>query len=209
MVPYFVVVNSGGKRGPGRPREFDPDAALDRAVELFWAFGMEGVDVERIASAVGVTKPSLYRLFGDKSQLFLRALQRYSETIGVKPYAAFAAEPNIGLAVYALFETAIRAATEEGRPSGCLMACVATTQAGQSEKVRLAIRRALGAATNVVTRRFEHEMNNGTVSATVTAQARSRLIVDSLQGILMRARAGATRKELLADARTYVELVLR
>src|SRR5664279_4245117 len=101
-----MVTNIGEKRGPGRPREFDPEAALDEAMELFWAYGLEGVDVERIASAVGVTKPSLYRLFGDKSQLFLRALQRYSETVGATPYAAFAAEPNIRSGVQALFETA-------------------------------------------------------------------------------------------------------
>jgi AcrR family transcriptional regulator len=197
------------KRGPGRPREFDPDQALDEAVELFWTFGLEGVDVQRIARAVGVTKPSLYRLFGDKSQLFLRAMKRYSETIGVKPYVAFAAEPDIRKALQALIETAVRTATAEGRPRGCLVACVAAAQAGQSEEIRLAIQRTLATVADIVAHRFEQEIKCGALPATTSAQARGRLVVDTLQGLLLRARAGASQKELLDDAQSFVELLLR
>src|ERR1022692_2930864 len=65
-VSYAMVTNLS-KRPRGRPKGFIPDEALDRAVEMFWEHGYEGVDVERIARAVNVTKPALYRAFGDKS----------------------------------------------------------------------------------------------------------------------------------------------
>ncbi len=207
-VTYSMVANTGPKRSPGRPREFDPDAALDRAVELFWADGFEGVDVARIARAAGVTKPSLYRLFGDKSALFLQALQRYGQTIGAAPLAAFDAQPEIGDAVSTLLEASVRAATTEGRPRGCLMACVAAAQAEGSEDIRAEIARGLGVLADVLERRFEEEMTNGRLSTTTSARARSRLIVDMMQGLSLRARAGALRDDLLGDARSYVTLVL-
>ena len=203
-----MVENSISKRLPGRPREFDPGEALDRAVEMFWADGFEGVDVDRIARAVGVTKPSLYRLFGDKSSLFLRALKRYGETIGAAPLAAFNAQPDIADAVRALLEASVKAGTPEGGPKGCLMACVAVVQAEHSPEIRAAITRGLAGLAEMLERRFEDEANNGAIPATPSARARSRLVVDLMQGLLLRARAGVSRNDLLADARGYVPLIL-
>ena len=75
------MVTNSSKRARGRPQGFIPDEALDRAVEMFWEHGYEGVDVERIARAVNVTKPALYRAFGDKSTLLLKAVERYAITM--------------------------------------------------------------------------------------------------------------------------------
>ena len=203
-----MVENSPSKRLPGRPREFDPGEALDRAVEMFWADGFEGVDVDRIARAVGVTKPSLYRLFGDKSSLFLRALQRYGETVGAAPLAAFNAQPDIADAVRALLEASVKAGTREGGPKGCLMACVAVVQAESSLDVRAAITHGLSTLAGILERRFDQEASNGALPPIPSARARSRLIADLMQGLLLRARAGALRDELLEDVRSYVPLIL-
>ena len=203
-----MVENTVAKRLPGRPREFDPAEALDRAVEMFWADGFAGVDVDRIARAVGVTKPSLYRLFGDKSSLFLHALQRYGETVGAAPLAAFSEQPNIVDAVRALLEASVKAGTMEGGPKGCLMACVAVVQAEHSPDIRAEITRGLSALAGILERRFEREASNGALPPIPSARARSRLVVDLMQGLLLRARAGASRKDLTEDARGYVPLVL-
>ena len=203
-----MVANVKPKRGPGRPREFDPDEALDRAVELFWADGFDGVDIERIADAVGITKPSLYRLFGGKSSMFLHALRRYSETVGAAPLAAFMDHSDIADAVGALLEQTVHAATKEGRASGCLMASVATAQAGRSEEVRLAVARGLATLTEILTKRFGQEIADGRLSALMSAKTRSRLLVDLMQGLMLRARAGTSRAELLRDADSYVPVIV-
>src|SRR6202040_3345967 len=93
-VSYAMVTNIA-KRPPGRPKGFIPDEALDCAVAMFWEHGYEGVDVERIARAVNVTKPALYRAFGDKSTLLLKAVERYAITSRAPILAAFQAEPDI------------------------------------------------------------------------------------------------------------------
>lgn len=203
-----MVANTKPKRGPGRPREFDPDEALDRAVELFWADGFDGVDVERIADAAGVTKPSLYRLFGDKSSMFLHALRRYGETVGSAPLAAFMGQLDITDAVAALLEQTIQAATTEGRASGCLIASVATAQAGGSKEIRLAVAHGLATLTEILAKRFSQEMAAGRLSAPMSAETRSRLLVDLIQGLMLRARAGASRAELLRDAESYVPVIV-
>jgi AcrR family transcriptional regulator len=62
---------------PGRPRAFDPDAALERAMHVFWGKGYEGASLSDLTRAMGINRPSLYAAFGDKEQLFRKVLDRY------------------------------------------------------------------------------------------------------------------------------------
>ena len=61
----------------GRPRAFDPEQALDRALQLFWRKGYEGTSIADLTAAMGINPPSLYAAFGNKEALFRRALDRY------------------------------------------------------------------------------------------------------------------------------------
>src|SRR5882724_13552824 len=63
----------------GRPRSFDPNKALDRAMRLFWRKGYEGTSLSDLTKAMGISRPSLYAAFGDKEALFRKALERYAE----------------------------------------------------------------------------------------------------------------------------------
>ena len=63
----------------GRPREFDADEALDRALEVFWRKGYEGASLAELTEAMGINRPSLYAAFGNKEALFRRAFDRYAD----------------------------------------------------------------------------------------------------------------------------------
>ena len=76
--------------------------------------------------------------------------------------------------------------------SGCLMACVAIAEAGRSEDVRSAVAHGLGVLTDVLAARFDQEITNGRLSASPSAETRSRMLVDLMQGLMLRARAGAS-----------------
>ena len=67
----------------GRTRQFDVDEALDRALEVFWARGYEGATLPELTRAMGINRPSLYAAFGNKEQLFRKALDRYQTGFGI------------------------------------------------------------------------------------------------------------------------------
>jgi AcrR family transcriptional regulator len=201
------MVTNISKRPRGRPKGFIPDEALDRAVEMFWEHGYEGVDVERIARAVNVTKPALYRAFGDKSTLMLKAVERYGLTYVAPRMAAFQAEPDIHKAVTAFCEATVNAASNEAR-GGCMLAAAALGQSERVAEIRLYVAKGLTATADVFAKRFEKEMKAGRLSRTPSAKVRGRLLVDLLQGLQLRGKVGIGREQLLQDARSYVPLIL-
>jgi AcrR family transcriptional regulator len=201
------MVTNVSKRPRGRPKGFIPDEALDRAVEMFWEHGYEGVDVDRIARAVNVTKPALYRAFGDKSTLLLKAVERYAITYGVPRMAAFQAEPDIYRAVTAFCEATVNTATGDAR-GGCMMAAAALGQSERVTEIRSCAAKGLTATADIFAKRFEKEMKAGHLTRTPSAKVRGRALVDLMQGLQLRAKVGIARKQLLQDARSYVPLIL-
>ena len=201
------MVTNITKRAPGRPKGFVLNEALDRAVEMFWEHGYEGVDVERIAAAVNVTKPALYRAFGDKSTLLLKAVERYAVTYGAPIMGAFQEEPNIHKAVTAILEATVNLASGEAR-GGCMMVAAALGQSERVTEIRSYLATGLTTAADTFAKRFEKEMKEGHLSRTPSAKVRGRALVDLMKGLQLRAKAGIERKELLQDARSYVPLIL-
>jgi AcrR family transcriptional regulator len=201
------MVTNTSKRPRGRPKGFLLDEALDRAVEMFWEHGYEGVDVDRIARAVKVTKPALYRAFGDKSTLLLKAVERYALTYGGPIMAAFQAEPDIHKALTAFCESTVNLASGEAR-GGCMMVAAALGRSERVTEIRSYLAKGLTAAADIFAKRFEKEMKAGRLTRTPSAKVRARAFVDLMKGLQLRARAGIPRKQLLQDARSYVPLIL-
>ena len=206
VISYARVTNSK-KRAHGRPEGFIPDEALDRAVEMFWEHGYEGVDVERIARAVNVTKPALYRAFGDKSTLLLKAVERYGMTYVAPRMAAFQAEPDIHKAVTAFCEATVNTATGDAR-CGCMMAAAALGQSERVTEIRSYVAKGLTATADIFAKRFEQETKAGHLTRTPSAKVRGRALVDLMLGLQLRAKTGIAREQLLQDARSYVPLIL-
>src|ERR1700738_4471405 len=71
-------------RPVGRPRSFDETGALEKATQVFWSKGYDGVTIDDLVAGVGVARPSLYAVFGDKRAIFLRVLKAYAEAKGAR-----------------------------------------------------------------------------------------------------------------------------
>jgi len=201
------MVSNTEKRPRGRPKGFIPDEALDRAVEMFWEHGYEGVDVDRIARAVNVTKPALYRAFGDKPTLLVKAVERYAMTYIAPRMAAFEAEPDIRKAVAAFCEATVKSAADEAC-GGCMMAAATLGHSERVDEIRKRAASGLSASAEIFAKRFEKEMRAGRLTRTPSAKVRGRALVDLMQGLQLRARAGVSREQLLQDARSYTALIL-
>src|SRR6185437_1637331 len=79
----------------GRPRSFDEKGALEKAVQVFWSKGYDGVTIDDLVAGMGVGRPSLYAVFGDKRTIFLRALRAYAEAKGARAAKALFSPPAL------------------------------------------------------------------------------------------------------------------
>lgn len=105
----------------GRRRTFDIDEALDRALAVFWRDGFQGASLTDLTAAMGINKPSLYAAFGDKEQLYLKALERYAGmTLGTH-LGALREEADARLALERFLRRIARTMTDPALPGGCFV----------------------------------------------------------------------------------------
>jgi AcrR family transcriptional regulator len=179
----------------GRPRAFDLDRALDRALEVFWRKGYEGASLSDLTRAMGVNRPSLYAAFGNKEALFRKALDRYVEGPAAYVRAALA-EPRARAVAERLLGESVDRLTDPRNPRGCLMVqgALACGEAAESVRRELAARRAAGEL--AVRRRFERAQADGDLPADCDPADLARYVVTVLRGMAVQAAGGAGREEL-------------
>lgn len=178
-------------RKAGRPRAFDPDEALRRALMVFWERGYEGASMTALQEATGLTAPQLYRAFESKERLFERAVRLYQDEYG------FGIRSGIPLAE-AVVEYLDRAAreftTEPGR--GCLVS-TGLLATGQDAQAAAAICRAeRDHALTGLRQRVADAVARGELPETADVAGLSRTIGALIQGMSVQARDGAGYEEL-------------
>jgi AcrR family transcriptional regulator len=179
----------------GRPREFNVDKALDRALEVFWRNGYEGASIADLTEAMGINPPSLYAAFGNKEGLFRKALDRYAQQ-RVKFWNEALAVPSARGMVEHLLRESANFLTEGRNPPGCLMvrSAMSCSEAAKAIRRELASRRAAGEA--ALRARLRQARIDGETPTGLQPDDFARYIMTVLEGMSVRAAAGATRKEL-------------
>jgi AcrR family transcriptional regulator len=180
----------------GRPRQFDPDTALDAAVEVFWRQGYQGAALTDLTAAMGMNRPSLYAAFGDKAHLFQKALRRYIDCN--MSYVADALAQRTAREVAEAFLTGnARAVTMPGRPAGCLSVQAAVT--GEDAFAELGRNRA--EIQQTLTDRFRRAITEGDLPGEEDPEELAGYLITVATGFSIRAGDGATRETLLTIAR--------
>ncbi|MEV4518111.1 TetR/AcrR family transcriptional regulator [Dactylosporangium sp. NPDC049525] len=188
----------------GRPRGFDADRALEQALAVFWRQGYEGASLSDLTAAMGINKTSMYAAFGNKRELFDKALARYARV--EMAYAREAlAEPTARRVAETFLRENVKAVTTPGRPAGCFsiqggLSCgpdnidVCETLAASRKGGELAM-----------TERFRRAVREGDLAADEDPDQLARYVMTVSEGLAVHASAGATREELAEVA----ELALR
>lgn len=179
----------------GRRRQFDIDEALDRAMEVFWRRGYEGATLQELTAAMGINRPSLYAAFGNKEQLFRRALERYRN--GPVSFVVEAlSEPTARRTVEAIFRGTIRLLADRTHPPGCMVVQGALACGEDAEPVRreLAMRRE--AAVEAIRERFERAVKEGDLAEGTDCVTLARYVATVLNGLAVQAASGAEESEL-------------
>lgn len=184
----------------GRPREFDIDQALDCAVRQFWEKGYEGTSLSDLTDAMGITRPSLYATFGNKEQLFLKVIERYSHDHVAYVRDAVAQSDVADVARY-LLRAAANAQTNPDYPHGCLEMHAALVSSADSQPIRQLLIQRRAAARTLLQERLAQAIAEGDLPPDTNAADLARLLFAITQGMAVQAADGATRSELhrLAD----------
>jgi AcrR family transcriptional regulator len=179
----------------GRPRAFDADVALERAMHVFWAKGYEGAALSDLTRAMRINRPSLYAAFGNKEQLFRKVLDRYAS--GPLAYfgKALAAAKARDVIEQILFGAA-RMAGDPRFPSGCLMVqgALAVGNAARSVQKEAAGRRA--ASEVALRRRLQRAKREGDLPRNANPGELASYVMTVLQGMAVQGTNGATRVQL-------------
>ncbi len=207
MVEQTIATMSSveNRRGRGRPRAFDRDVVLERAMQVFWAAGYEAASIPMLTDAMGISAQSLYAAFGSKETLYREALERYRATIGGFGARALEGEADALAAVERLLrEAAASFARTVGTP-GCM---IATPSAGATEKELAELGRTLRAESiGRIEKRLARGVAEGQVRADADCAAWSRHVGAVVQGMSVQARDGATADDLLTTAEIAVQSV--
>lgn len=194
-------MGSRERRPTGRPRGFDADEALERALLVFWEQGYEGASLANLTEAMGISTTSMYAAFGNKEELFRKALGRYNE--GPSAYLERALEEPTALGVAtAVVAGAVRTTTRPAGPHGCLgvQGALATGDAGRAARDLLLAWRDHGLAR--LRERFERAVDEGDLPPESDPALLARYVTTLTYGIAVHAASGANRGELqeMADA---------
>ncbi len=155
---------------------------------------------------MGVGRPSLYSVFGDKRTLFLRVLKGYAEKKGALAAKALLSPRTLRDSVAGFLRHAVESATKKGSAQGCLLECVAPLV--DDAEVREFLQNAAAAAVALVEGRFRDGITAGEIPSDFPVAVRASLLIDFARGLAMRAQIGAPRKTLLRDAEEAVDLML-
>lgn len=145
----------------GRPREFDRDDALRRAMELFWRRGYQDTSISALTAEMGIVSPSLYAAFGSKAGLFREAADRYRSDEGAGPGLELEAAACARDAIERMLRANIDLFTRRGGPRGCLLTRAITTCPVEDETVRRYLERASGERVDVLERRLRRARDEG------------------------------------------------
>jgi AcrR family transcriptional regulator len=192
----------------GRPRAYDPEAALKQATDTFWRGGYAGTSLDSIAAATGMNPPSLYAAFGNKRALYLEALGRYWEISLAATRAALADDRPLREALMLAYEAVLSIYfSGKGSARGCFVIGTAVTEAVEDPEIRKSVAAGLRVIDADFEARFRTARDKGELRGDADPAAMAILASATMHSIAVRARAGTPRAELREMARKAVNVI--
>lgn len=179
----------------GRPRAFDTDDALEKALTVFWEKGYEGASLTDLTEAMGINRPSLYAAFGNKEELFRKAFDRYA-TNQASFWAKALEAPTARAVAEQILRGFVCAQSAPDHPRGCLGVQGALSCGTEADPIRKELCARRAASEDVLRQRFERAKAEGDLPASADAGDLARYIATVVQGMAVQATGGVKCEEL-------------
>jgi TetR/AcrR family transcriptional regulator, copper-responsive repressor len=198
------------RRPRGRPRAYEPETALRQAADVFWRAGYAGTSLDDLSAATGMNRPSLKAAFGDKHDLYVKALSDYWERKFALMAEALAPGQPLDETLMRAYDAALDIYfSGEGQPRGCFVVGTAVTEALEDPVVREIVSEGFTGLDARFRARIEQAQADGELGADADPEGLALLASATMHTIAMRARAGRSREELRTVVRQAVGAICR
>jgi len=178
-----------------RPREFDENEVIDKALDVFWTKGFEATSIQDLVDATGLGRASLYGAFGDKQQLFQRVIERYRQRTEVEERRLEEA-PSTREGLAQLFRAWLDLTCARTGPRGCFFLQVGAAGELRDKRALDAIEERSRIIERMIERSVRRGQARGELAADQNPAALARFFLVMLQGLSTAARAGWRRDRL-------------
>jgi TetR/AcrR family transcriptional regulator, transcriptional repressor for nem operon len=167
-----------------RPKGFDPDQAIDAAMQAFWAKGYAATSAQDLVGSTGLGRGSLYNAFSSKHHLFQEALRRYEERWTARQEEVLEGPGSVREAIREVLLTVVdeELAGDEG-PRGCLAVNAAVELAGRDSEVTAQVRRIFTRVEDALYSAIERAQRDGEIDPDRDARALAQFILNTMYGL--------------------------
>ncbi|PIO97263.1 TetR/AcrR family transcriptional regulator [Pleomorphomonas carboxyditropha] len=198
------------KPSRGRPREYDPEQALAAALGEFRRRGYTATSLDHLSDATQMARPSLYAAFGNKLEIYRKAVRQYSEQSAERRRHALFEEPSLQKGLEDYFEEIVGAyVSKDGQPLGCPILSVISGEAAADPEIGAELSAAVGKTDSLFRQRMAIAAEAGEIAADADVGGIAAMLAALQHSLALRARAGTRREELSSVAAAHVALTLK
>jgi TetR/AcrR family transcriptional regulator, copper-responsive repressor len=192
----------------GRPRAYQPEVALARALDVFWKEGFAGTSLDDLSAATGMNRPSLYGAFGDKRELYIKSYQAYSERARARMGEVFTADLPLRDMLEKIYAVALDIyLSGKDVARGCFTVMTAASEAVFDPAIRELVTAGLSGTDRFFARIFRRAQERGELPPSANPQALALLASATLHTLSVRARAQVPRAELDAIVKGALDVM--
>jgi AcrR family transcriptional regulator len=193
----------------GRPRAYQPEVALGKALDLFRKDGFAATSLDDLSAATGMNRPSLYGAFGDKRELYIKSYARYRDDARVAMIDIFSGELPIRKRLARIYGVALDIyLSGDAGPRGCFTVMTAASEAVFDPEIRDLVLEGFSELDKVFANCFRRARDSGELAASTDATVLAQMASATLHTIAIRARAQVPRKELEAIAKGAIDVMV-
>ena len=207
--PASAKPESAAPKRRGRPRAYQPEIALGKALDLFRKDGFAATSLDDLSAATGMNRPSLYGAFGDKRDLFIKSYQRYRADARAAMIDIFRDELPIRQRLERIFAVALDIyLSGDTGPRGCFTVMTAASEAVSDPEIRAMVQEGLSELDKAFAACFSRAREQGELPPTADPQVLAQLASATIHTIAIRARARMRRKQLEAIVKGAIDVML-
>ncbi|HMM90398.1 TetR/AcrR family transcriptional regulator [Bradyrhizobium sp.] len=207
--PVTRIDDPAPPRRRGRPRSYEPDVALAKALDLFRKDGFAATSLDDLSAATGMNRPSLYGAFGDKRELFIKSYRRYRDDARAAMGDIFTNELPIRKRLARIYAVALDIyLSGEAGPRGCFTVMTAASEAVHDPDIRAMVLEGLVGLDKAFAACFRHAKEKGELPDGADPAVLAQIASSTIHTIAIRARAQVPRKELEAIVNGAINVML-